>query len=72
MLSVADQGIAYVDLQTLINLKIASGMTSSDRLKDLADVQELIKTLNVPTEFVDKLNPFVRDKFNELQRAARP
>jgi hypothetical protein len=70
--TVKDQGIAYVNLSTLINLKIASGMTSSERLKDLADVQELIKTLNLPSEFAQNLNPFVRDKFQELWTSARP
>lgn len=34
-------GIKYVNLPTLIELKLASGMTNSQRLKDLADVQEL-------------------------------
>jgi hypothetical protein len=55
-----------------MNLKLASGMTNTERLKDFADVQELIKTLHLPSEFADKLNPFVRDKFQELWSAARP
>jgi hypothetical protein len=36
--------------------KLASGMTAGDRLKDLADAQEL----------ADSLNPFVRQKYIEL------
>jgi hypothetical protein len=60
------EGIRYVNLTTLIELKLASGMTAPHRLKDLADVQELIKALRLPREFVENLNPYVRAKFNEL------
>lgn len=59
-------GIRHVSLITLIEIKLASGMTDSQRLKDLADVQEMIKTLRLPREFSQSLNPYVRDKFNEL------
>jgi len=70
--AVENQGIRYVNLPTLVELKIASGMTNSERMKDLADVQELIKILNLPASFAQNLNPFVREKFDELWRAARP
>ena len=33
-------GIRYLNLPTLIELKLASGMSNTDRLKDLADVQD--------------------------------
>jgi hypothetical protein len=69
---VENDGIRYLNLPTLVELKIASGMTSSERLKDLADVQELIKILNLPADFAANLNAFVRDKFAELWHAARP
>src|SRR5579862_2118440 len=36
-------GAKYIRLPKLIELKLASGMTGANRLKDLADVQELIK-----------------------------
>lgn len=62
-------GVKTVTLEKLIELKLASGMTAPDRLKDLADVQELIKLKNLNEEFAEKLNPFVHDKFLELQRA---
>ncbi len=65
-------GIQYVNLPTLIELKVASGMTSSERIKDLADVQELIKVLALPKEFAEKLHPYVREKYHELWQAARP
>lgn len=56
-------------LEKLIELKLASGMTAPHRLKDLADVQELVKVKNLTARFAAKLNPFVREKFLELQKA---
>ena len=56
----------------LVELKIASGMTSTERLKDLSDVQELIKVLNLSKDFAERLNPYVREKYEELWRGARP
>ena len=63
-------GISYIKLENLIELKLASGMTNPGRLKDLADVQELIKILNLEARFATQLNPYVRDKFNELLKDA--
>ncbi len=64
-------GICYLNLPNLIELKLASGMTGAGRLKDLADVQELIQLLSLPQEFAEQLNPYVRDKFAELSKHAR-
>jgi len=64
--------VSYVNLATLIELKIASGMTNPERMKDLADVQELIKVLTLPADFAAQLNPFVRDEYHRLWTAARP
>ncbi|HEX8567262.1 MAG TPA: nucleotidyl transferase AbiEii/AbiGii toxin family protein [Pyrinomonadaceae bacterium] len=61
-------GIKTLSLEKLIELKLASGMTAPDRLKDLADVQELIKIKNLNAGFAENLNPFVREKFLELER----
>jgi len=44
-------------------------MTAPYRLKDLADVQELVRALRLPREFADGLNPYVRSKFEELWSA---
>lgn len=65
-------GRKYVPLTTLIELKLASGMTNSRRLKDLADVQELIKALKLPMEFADGLHPYVQEKFRELWAPSDP
>jgi hypothetical protein len=64
--SVEKDGIKYLGLATLVELKIASGMTNPGRLKDLGDVQEVIKVLGLPVDFADQLNPFVRDRYAEL------
>jgi hypothetical protein len=59
-------GIKFVTLEKLVELKLASGMTAPDRLKDLADVQELMKIRALPREFSERLDPYVRKKFLEL------
>src|SRR5437764_6876513 len=67
--SVEIDGVRVVTLEKLIELKLASGMTAPDRLKDLADVQELIKARGLAAGFAEELNPYVRKKFLELCRA---
>lgn len=62
---------ALVPLETLIELKLASGMTAPHRLKDLADVIELIRLNALPAEYQDRLDPYVRDRFAELWQAAQ-
>jgi hypothetical protein len=59
-------GIKFVSFEKLIELKLASGMTAPHRLKDLADVQELIKIRQLQPEFAERLDPYVRGKFLEL------
>lgn len=62
-------GIKTLTLEKLIELKLASGMTAPHRLKDLADVQELIKIKDLSADYAAQLNPYVREKFLELQSA---
>jgi len=62
-------GIKTITLERLVELKLASGMSAPHRLKDLADVQELIKVKKLGPEFANTIDPSVRDKFMELQRA---
>jgi hypothetical protein len=62
-------GVKFPTLEKLIELKLASGMTAPHRLKDLADVQELIKIRGLSGEFAEKLNPYVRGKFLDLLEA---
>lgn len=61
--------VHYVNLPTLIELKLASGMTNPGRLKDLADVQELIRERKLPREFAERLDQYVRSRFVELYDA---
>lgn len=64
-------GVRFVTLEKLIELKLASGMTAPHRLKDLADVQELIKFRGLEPEFAERLDPYVREKFVELAEAVK-
>ncbi len=58
--------VALLPLPTLLELKLASGMTAPDRLKDLADVQEVIRIARLPRTLANELSSFVRDKYLEL------
>ncbi len=64
------EGISYLTLEKLAELKLASGMTNAGWLKDLSDVLELIKTLDLPRDYASRLDPFVQRKFDELWTAA--
>ena len=64
--SIEIDGIRIVPLEKLIELKLASGMTAPHRLRDLADVQELIKILRLPADLAERLDSYVRDKYLEL------
>ena len=61
--SVERDGIRYLSLPALLELKLASGMSNVLRAKDLGDVVELIKLLKLPPELGEQLNPYVREKF---------
>ena len=61
-----------VPLQTLIELKLASGLSAEHRqLRDLADVQQLIETLDLPENLSEQLNASVRDEYRRLWRLAQ-
>jgi hypothetical protein len=64
--SIDIEGVQIVTLEKLVELKLASGMTAPDRLKDLADVQELIKVRGLTSEFATALNPYVREQYLQL------
>jgi hypothetical protein len=65
-ISVELDGIMYVKLPALVEMKLSSGIRRPDRIKDLADVQELIKALQLSDDFADQLDPLVRNKYLEL------
>jgi hypothetical protein len=55
----------------LIEMKLASGLSSPDRLKDHADVIELIRVHVLGEFFAESLHPYVRAKYRELWRYAQ-
>jgi hypothetical protein len=64
---VAIDGIRFLTLSKLVELKLASGMTGGvHRMKDFADVVALIEARRLSSEFATELNPYVRDKYLEL------
>ena len=66
-----EEGIPILLLSVLVELKLASGMTAPDRPRDLDDVIQLIRVNNLPRQYADRLNPYVRAKFDELWLAAQ-
>lgn len=59
-------GVKLLPLRDLIELKVASGLTSPARLRDHVDVMELIKINDLTLAFAGELHSFVRDKYREL------
>jgi hypothetical protein len=68
---VLDDGIWYLELPALVELKLASGMSNPGRGKDLVDVQELVTRLQLDESFAKKLNPYVQEKYLEVMEIAR-
>jgi hypothetical protein len=64
-------GIKVVRLETLVELKLASGLSAPHRIRDLADVQQLIEVLNLPRDLASRLKPSVRDEYARLWSATQ-
>jgi len=64
--SVERDGYRVITLEKLIELKLASGLTAPHRLRDLADVQDLIATLDLPLELEEQLDDSVRKEYRRL------
>jgi len=69
--AVRGERFALLPLAKLIELKLASGMTAPHRLRDLADVLELIRINALEEPYAESLHPFVREKYQELWQAAQ-
>ncbi len=69
--AVKGETFSLVSLETLIELKIASGMTAPHRLRDLADVIELIRVNGLAENYRERLHPYVRERFSELWQAVQ-
>lgn len=59
-------GLALIPLAKLIELKLASGISAPQRMKDLTDVFELIRYAKPGRELSEALDPSVRAKYLEL------
>jgi hypothetical protein len=66
LVAIEADGIRVITLSSLIELKLASGLSAPDRLKDLADVQELIRLLALPASLAEQLEPSVRPEYQRL------
>jgi hypothetical protein len=62
---------AFLALPRLLELKLASGISAPHRLKDLADVLEVIRGQGLGIELAEELDPYVRAKYRELWAAAQ-
>lgn len=65
------EGARFVPLETLFEMKLASGMTNVGRIQDFADVQNYIRAMSLDDTFAERLDPYVREKYLELWRAVR-
>ena len=61
-----EDGVPYIDLPTLLELKLASGLTAPQRPRDFDDVIQLIRINQLPKDFKNGLNTYVQPKFDEL------
>ncbi|OQY90684.1 MAG: hypothetical protein B6D38_02840 [Anaerolineae bacterium UTCFX1] len=64
-------GMRIIPIEKLIELKLASGMSAPHRLRDLADVQDLVATLKLPVELAESLDESVRETFQMLWHSAQ-
>ena len=69
--AIRGQPYAMLPMPMWIELKLASGMVAPHRLKDLADVQELIRSASLAAELADQLHPWVRAKYLEIWNEVR-
>lgn len=59
-------GKRYLALGTLVELKLASGLSAPDRPRDFDDVIQLIRSNRLGEHFADALHPYVQPKYREL------
>ena len=69
--AIDNAGKRYVDLATLVGMKVASAMSAPDRPRDFDDVIRLIRANELGEHFADGLHPYVREKYRELWRIAQ-
>ena len=68
---VGEDGIPFVSLPALLELKLASGMTAVHRPRDLDDVIQLIRANDLTEDYGSKLNPYVHEMYAKMWHAAQ-
>ena len=63
--SEVQNGIRVVSLAKLVELKLASGQ-AVHRLKDLGDVQEIIRHFKLPHDFAERLDPSLQAQYRRI------
>jgi hypothetical protein len=69
--SIERDAVRFITLEKLVELKLASGLSAPNRLRDLADVQDLIIALDLPLELEEKLDASVRAEYRRLWEAGQ-
>jgi hypothetical protein len=69
--SIEREAVRFITLEKLIELKLASGLSAPHRIRDIADVQDLIIALVLPLELEEKLDESVRSEYRRLWEAAQ-
>jgi hypothetical protein len=68
--TVEEDDVLAINLEKLIELKLASGLSATHRMRDLADVQDLIMALNLPPELKDRIDESVRPEYQRIWEAS--
>jgi hypothetical protein len=68
--SIMRNGYRVIDLAHFVELKLASGLRET-RLRDLADVLQLIQTAALPHDLVNEIRPCVRDEYDRVWTLAQ-
>lgn len=69
--SIERDAVRFITLEKLVELKLASGLSAPHRLRDLADVQDLIISAHLPLALKEKLDASVRAEYSRLWEAAQ-
>jgi len=68
--TVEEDNVRVITLEKLIELKLASGLSAGHRMRDLADVQDLIIALSLPLDLMNKIAKSVRSEYKRIWEAA--
>jgi len=69
--SIERDAVRFITLEKLIELKLTSGLSAPHRIRDIADVQDLIMALNLPLELEEMLDASVRAEYRRLWETAQ-